>query len=98
MWHPTPTLLSAVGDRLDGIPNFKTSALLALEACRPLKVQVHSSDWARIVTPLRLREWERVLSVHPDQEFAQFVCAGIRDGFRIGFSYRGPSVNPDREI
>ena len=74
--------------------NFKTDSLLALEACRPLTVQAHDGDWARIVTPLRLREWERVLSGHPDREFAQFVCVGIRDGFRIGFNYRGAQCKP----
>ena len=68
--------------------NFKTDSLLALEACRPLTVQAHNGNWARIVTPLRLREWERVLSGHPDREFA-VCCVGIRDGFQIGFNYRG---------
>ena len=77
--------LSAVGHHIEKAQNIKTDSLLALEACRPLTVQAHDGDWARIVIPLRLREWERVLSGHPDREFAQFVCGGIRDGFRIGF-------------
>ncbi len=48
---------------------------------------MHKGDWAEIATPLRLREWEQGLSSHPDREFVQYVCNGIRDGFRIGFNY-----------
>lgn len=73
---------------MDWVPNFTTDSLLALDACRPLGAQLHAGEWASITTPLRLREWERGLSSHPDREFVQYVCNGIRDGFRIGFRYR----------
>ena len=49
---------------------------------------MHIESWARIVTPLRLRVWERGLSSHLDQDFVQFVCNGIREGFWVGFDYR----------
>ena len=78
----------------DVTTNFTTESLLALEACRPLKAQVHRGKWATIVTPLRPREWERALSAHPDQEFAGYVCLGIREGFRIGFDYRRARCKP----
>ena len=40
-----------------------------------------------VVSPLKLKEWEEGLSTHPDKELVGYVCEGIRDGFRIGFSY-----------
>ena len=39
-------------------------------------------------TPLKLAQWEESLKGHPDQEFAQYLVRGIRDGFRIDFNYR----------
>ena len=68
--------------------NVKMESLMRLELCRPLEAKVHDSSWAKIVTPLRLTEWERALALHPDEEFKHFVCSGLRDGFRIGFDYR----------
>ena len=38
-------------------------------------------------SPLIVAKWEAGLFSHPDQEFADFIVSGIRDGFRIGFSY-----------
>jgi len=38
--------------------------------------------------------WERALAVHPDREFAQYVCSGIRHGFRIGFDYQRARLTP----
>lgn len=60
---------------------------MALTACTPLKGKTHGSDWGRIVTPLRLAAWEEGLASHPDREFVDFICTGIREGFRVGFDY-----------
>ena len=79
---------AAGGGQGEGTSEIKTESLLALDSCRPLEAQVHHGDWATIVTPLQPREWERALLAHPDQEFARYVCSGIREGFRIGFDYR----------
>ena len=38
--------------------------------------------------------WERALAVHPNREFAQYVCAGIRHGFCIGFDYHRAGLIP----
>ena len=73
---------------MDWAPNFRTESLLVLESCRPQEAKVHPDEWARIVTPLRLRAWERGLSSHHDRDFVQYVCNGISDGFRMGFNYR----------
>ena len=66
-----------------------------LDSCRPLEAQVHADDWARIASPLRLREWERGLSSHHDCDFVQYVCNGIRDGFQIGFDYQNARCKHD---
>ena len=44
-------------------------------------------------TPLSLSEWEVALRNHPDREFADYICTGIRHGFRIGFSRSKPLRN-----
>lgn len=38
-----------------------------------------------VSTPLKLAEWETVLSGHPDKAYSRYVCRGIREGFRIGY-------------
>ena len=45
---------------------------------------------AVINTPLRWQVWKRILRSHPDEQFAEYVVSGLRDGFRIGFSYPRP--------
>ena len=53
-----------------------TEALLALDSCRPVKAQKHNGDWDRIVTPLKLKVWERALASHTDQEFVPTSALG----------------------
>ena len=40
-----------------------------------------------ITTPLKGPEWRKGLSSHPDQQFVDYITAGITDGFRVGFNY-----------
>ena len=68
-----------------------TRSLLALAASVPPQGMLYDGVWGKVITPLRLREWEESLSSYPDRKFAGYVCDGIRDGFRVGFSY-GTSV------
>jgi hypothetical protein len=63
--------------------DWKTDSLLALNSCTPLQATRHGSDWERITTPLLIRQWEKGLQDHPDQEFAQYICTGIQRGFRV---------------
>ena len=72
---------------MEWAPNFRTESLLLLDSCRPRVAQSHTSDWARIVSPLMLSVWERGLSSHHDCDFVQYVCEGICNGFQIGFDY-----------
>ena len=71
-------------------------SLLALASCTPLVARVHHGAWGRVVTPLRPAAWERGLQAHPDREFAAYVCAGIREGFRVGFCYATARCVPAR--
>ena len=70
--------------------------LLALASCTPLVARVHHGAWGRVVTPLRPAAWERGLQAHPNREFAAYVCAGIREGFRVGFCYATARCVPAR--
>ena len=68
----------------------------------------NSSSWAGGPSPLRLASWSEVLASHLDREYAAYIGAGIRYGFRVGFS-RGvvhlrscarnhPSATESREV
>ena len=51
--------------------------------------------WLQQVTgPLVLQEWRRDLASHPDQQFKEYITAGIARGFRIGFDYKRVSCKP----
>ena len=49
------------------------------------KLQTHSS-------PLRWRDWQTALSMHPDRRFTDFIVPGVRDDFCIGVRYGQPLV------
>ena len=40
-----------------------------------------------IVTPLKVENWAVELSNYPDKQFSQYILAGIKHGFRVGFDY-----------
>ena len=40
------------------------------------------------MTPLCTATWERGLSDHPDRQFVDLLCMGIRESFRVGFNYK----------
>ena len=50
------------------------------------------------VTPLLHSEWERALRDHPDRAFANYICTGLRQGFRIGFSRTKPLRRATRNM
>ena len=60
-----------------------TNDLLALEAATPFKVSL-PSDCCLINSPLKANIWERMLSTHPDKQYANFIVGGVSSGFRIG--------------
>ncbi len=39
-------------------------------------------------TPLKVWEWRRVLALHPDTSYAQYILTGIKKGFHIGYQRR----------
>lgn len=36
-----------------------------------------------------LPSWEKLLGAHIDERFKSFILLGLREGFRVGFQYRG---------
>ena len=60
-----------------------TKKLKTLASCTPEQNKVHEGEWGRIVTPLQAPVWEKGLASHPDREFADLICSGIREGVRL---------------
>ena len=70
--------------------------LLALEQARQTQAPAHSIG--RAASPLHSQAWEAGLSTYPDQQFAQFLLRGIRDGFRIGAREHGRHQSSKRNL
>ena len=47
-------------------------------------------------SPLEWRAWQIALAEHLDQTLAEYLVRGIRDGFRIGFSYGSHSLSSSK--
>ena len=63
--------------------------LRALDSCRHEMTQQEINPLGEaIVTPLILPEWQVALKDHPDKEFAMYITAGIKQGFRLGYQRR----------
>ena len=37
-------------------------------------------------------EWQELLATHPDQQFAQYILTGLKEGFRVGFQHQKASL------
>ena len=63
--------------------------LLALDNKRPSAAWSVPASIAGVSSPLslNLREWQKRLLLHPDQEFAEYILGGLERGFRVGFDY-----------
>ena len=68
-----------------------TPKLKALAGCAPLNPSRLPASLTQIVTPLNWRAWQLALQSHPDRDFASYIVAGIRDGFKVGFNYHKTS-------
>ena len=55
-------------------PNHRTASLLSLE----------------VFSPLNQTQWIQHLTSYADKEFAAYILAGIKSGFRIGFDRAQP--------
>ena len=74
--------------------NLRTESLLQLASCTPLKARTPDMEWDQIVTPYRVAVWEQHVASHPHRGFAEYICKGIREGFRIGFDYHHAQCKP----
>ena len=62
-----------------------TGQLVQMSLCRrPWTVPVALQECR---SPLRVEEWGKMLSEHPDKPLVQYILQGISEGFRIGFRY-----------
>ena len=78
------------GSQMEGRCYQYTTDLLGLDKCTPLSYAPTPMPLARMVTPLKLREWESALVSHPDREYVHYLIRGIREGFRVGFDRLSP--------
>jgi len=44
-------------------------------------------ELARVVTPLKVEEWEKALKSHSDADFARYIVEGLKFGFRLGMRH-----------
>ena len=61
-----------------------TADLMLLNFCSP----PHGCaipELEQVSTPLRPDSWEASLAAHPDRAYVQYICQGLREGFRVGF-------------
>ena len=66
-----------------------TADLMCLELCGIGHTPPHPALSA-VTTPLRVQVWQQVLLHHPDRAFAQYICKGLEQGFRVGFQRGSP--------
>ena len=67
-----------------------TADLLGLSKSHPStspKEKVIQEKLSETVTPLQFTQWEALLADHPDRTYVDYILAGIREGFRIGFAW-----------
>ena len=61
--------------------------LVALDQCHTVKPIRLPYGLDHIVTPLLWQSWQASQADHPDRASINWLIAGIRDGFRIGYDY-----------
>ena len=74
--------------------NYRTESLLQLASCTPPRAKPPDTMWDQMVTPYKASVWEQGLASHPDRRFADYICKGIREGFRVGFDYQHTRCRP----
>ena len=63
--------------------------LKALDQCRKVPLRRVPPALQGMATPLRWEVWQEAMSSHPDRELVEYIIAGLREGFRIGYDYQG---------
>ena len=67
--------------------------LSQLDGNIPLSLTAVPPILGTISTPLKWEAWATELEPHPDKECAQYIVAGIKQSFRIGFNYKNHRCN-----
>ena len=60
--------------------------LLHLDACHLKGEPGYSSVLGQVNSPLRWQEWDKRLSLYPDQRLRAYIVDGIRYGFCVGYN------------
>ena len=68
-----------------------TKDLLALTSAQSCSLKATlPEETASIVTPLKLDQWKKSLSQHPDKDFVKYITEGIAEGFHVGINEQHP--------
>lgn len=62
--------------------------LLLLDSCRRDPRFRVSPALEGVTSPLHWEAWKDALALHPDGQYVNYLVAGLKEGFRIGFDYR----------
>ena len=62
---------------------------MALDRCRRVPLRQASPALQGMATPLQWEVWQEAMASHPDRDFMEYIIAGLRESFRIGYDYQG---------
>ena len=63
-----------------------TADLMLLNFCSPPHGYA-IPELEQVSTPLHPDSWEASLAAHSDRAYVQYICQGLREGFRVGFHW-----------
>ena len=74
-----------------------TADLMLLNFCSPPHGYA-IPELEQVSTPLHPDSWEASLAAHPDRAYVQYICQGLREGFRVGFHWDAPLASATRNM
>ena len=74
-----------------------TADLMLLNFCSPPHGYA-IPELEQVSTLLHPDSWEASLAAHPDRAYVQYICQGLREGFRVGFHWDTPLASATRNM
>jgi hypothetical protein len=81
LWSPESYLSPTVADWSETADPLPRPPPHVLDDPNATQTILNNPDLFKIVTPINVDEFERLLSDHPNPEFVDSVCTGLREGF-----------------
>ena len=84
-WHPIIIIIAHLLEYT--YAGVYTNDLMGLQSFAPHTPPPQGRERScQINTPLKQIAWQNYLAHHPDRMFSKYICSGIANGFRIGFT------------